>query len=161
MNLKEEWIGRMRSDWGRIMTGFYVLLLLNVALLPTAHAEQAAAQDFGSGGLFSYVPPDGWKVSEVPGLKYKVCLGNPAKGFAPNIVVVEEAYEKSLDDYVKANIAMMQKVFQDHKILSQTDFTTSGGARAVKMITEREDPQLKKRLRQIYYFFDAGNKKFS
>lgn len=135
------------------------IFLLSMALVSVAYAQQSERQAFGSDGLFSYVPPDGWKVSEFPGMKFKVCLGQPAKGFASNITVVDEASEKPFDDYIKDNIANMQKIFQDLKISSQTDFTTSDGARAIKMVTERDDGQIKKRLRQVFYFFDAGNKK--
>jgi len=136
-----------------------VILLLSMALVSVAYAQQGEPQAFGSDGLFSYVPPDGWKVWEFPGMKFKVCSGQPAKGFASNITVVDEASEKSLDDYVKDNAANMQTLFQGLKILGQNDFTTSDGARAIRMVTERDDDQTKKRLRQIFYFFDAGNKK--
>ncbi len=188
MNLIDEWIAETKSNANRrryetaftrpifkkpagepaasqqracshVMTVVGVLLLLTITLFPVAHAQQGVSQDFGSGGLFSYVPPDGWKVVEFPGLKYKICLGEPVKGFAPNIVVTDEAYEKSLDDYVKDNVAAMQQIFQGQKILSQTDFTISGGARAVKMVTERHDPQSNKNIRQTYYFIELGNKK--
>jgi hypothetical protein len=162
MTQKDKGISTIRGTkqaWAYMMTVLGVLLFLNIAVVSVAPAQQSVKQDFGSGGLFSYVPPDGWTVSEFPGLKFKICRGEPAKGFAPNIVVVDEAYDKSLEDYVKANIAGMEKIFQGQKILSQNDFTTSDGTRAVKMVTEREDPQVKKNLRQVYFFFDAGNKK--
>lgn len=136
-----------------------VIVLLSMALVSVVSAQHGERQAFGSDGLFSYVPPDGWKVWEFPGMKFKVCSGQPAKGFASNITVVDEASEKPLDDYVKDNVANMQKLFQGLKILGQNDFTTSDGARAIRMVTERDDDQTKKRLRQIFYFFDAGNKK--
>jgi hypothetical protein len=152
-------ISRTQRTWVLSMTALGVVLLLSVAMVSMVRAQQAAKQDFGSGGLFSYVPPEGWTVSDIPGLKFKVSRGEPANGFAPNIVIVDEAYNKSLEDYVKDNITTMEKLFQGQKILSQSDFTTSDGTRALKMVTERDDPQVKKTLRQTYYFFDAGNKK--
>jgi hypothetical protein len=149
-----------RDALKHIMTLHLVtILLLSMVLVSAAYAQQGERQNFGSEGLFSYVPPNGWKVSEFPGLKFKVCFGQPANGFAPNITVVDEASEKPLEDYVKDNIAFMQKLFQGQKILGQADFTTSDGARAVKLITERDDAQTKKSLRQIFYFFDAGGEK--
>ncbi len=149
-----------KQAWKHIMAVHLgVIFLLSMALVSVAYAEQGERQSFGSDGLFSYVPPDGWNVLEFPGVKYKLSRGQPAKGFAPNINVVEEAYAKSLDDYVKDNMANMKKSFQGLKILSQNDFITSKGVRAIRMVTERDDDLTKKRLRQIFYFFDAGNKK--
>jgi len=136
-----------------------VILLLSMALVSVAYAQQSERQSFGSDGLFSYVSPNGWNVLEFPGLKYKVSRGQPAKGFAPNINVVDEAYPKSLEDYVKDNRANMIRSFHGLKILSQNDFMTSKGVRAIRMVTERDDDATKKRLRQIFYFFDAGNNK--
>ncbi len=136
-----------------------VLLLLSMLLAFNANAQQAERQDFGGGGIFSYVPPNGWKVMEFPGLKFKISRGEPVKGFAPNIVVADEAYNKSLDDYAKDNIVTLKKLFHGLKILGQSDFTTSDGTRVIKLLTERDDEVAKKRLRQVFYFYDAGNKK--
>jgi hypothetical protein len=136
-----------------------VLLLMSMFLVSNVNAEKVERQDFGSGGVFSYVPPSGWKVADFPGLKFKISHGNPVNGIAPNIVVVDEAYNKSLDDYTKDNTATIQKMFHGVKILGQTDFATSDGSRAIKEIIERDDDLSKKRLRQVFYFYDAGDKK--
>jgi hypothetical protein len=135
------------------------MLLLSMFLVSTAGALQDQRPDFGGDGAFSYAPPDGWKVSEFPGLNYKISLGVPSQGFAPNIVVVDESADVPLDEYVKRNIPTLETTFSGLKILGQSDFSTSDGDRAVKLITERDDEQSKTRLRQTYYFFDAGNKK--
>ncbi len=149
-----------KETWKYIMTlHLGVILLLSMPLAFDANAQQVERQDFGGGGIFSYVPPNGWKVLEFPGLKFKISRGEPVKGFAPNIVVADEAYNKSLDDYAKDNIATMQKLFHGLNILGQTDFTTSDGTRVIKLLTERDDDISKKRLRQVFYFYDAGNKK--
>lgn len=67
------------------------LFLLSMLLVFNVNAQQVERQDFGSGGVFSYVPPSGWKVQDFPGLKFKISRGEAVKGFAPNIVVVDEA----------------------------------------------------------------------
>lgn len=134
-------------------------LLLTLLLVTSAGAQSGHQVDFGGDGVFSYTPPSGWRVTEFPGIKYKIALGAVSKGFTPNIVVVDEFWPGSLDDYVKNNIATMKASFQDLKILDQTDFATSDGVRAIKLITERYDDQPKKELRQIFYFFDSGDKK--
>jgi hypothetical protein len=148
------------QDWKYIVSlQLGILLLLSASLVFDANAEEMQRQDFGSGGMFSYVPPIGWIVSEFPGLKFKISRGEPVKGFAPNIVVVDEAYDKSLDDYAKDNIASLKKLFQSLKVLDQADFTTSDGIRVIKLLTERDDDMARKRVRQVFYFYDAGNKK--
>jgi hypothetical protein len=136
-----------------------VFFLLGVFLVFNANAQQVERQDFGSGGIFSYVPPNGWKVSDFPGLKFKISRGDPVKGFAPNIVVADEAYNKSLDDYAKDNLANLKKLFRNLQVIGQSDFTTSDGTRVIKLLTERDDDVSQKRLRQVFYFYDAGNKK--
>jgi len=149
-----------KKAWKFIMTlQLGVLLLLSMPLVFDANAQQGERQDFGGGGIFSYVPPSGWKVLEFPGLKFKISRGEPVKGFAPNIVVADEAYNKSLDDYAKDSIANLQKLFHGLKIISQTDFTTSDGTRVIKLLTERDDDLVKNRVRQVFYLYDAGNKK--
>lgn len=149
-----------RKAWKPILAlHLGAFLLLSMFLVSDVNADQLERQDFGSGGVFSYVPPDGWKVADFPGLKFKISHGAPVNGIAPNIVVVDEAYNKSLDDYAKDNTATIQKMFRGLKILGQTDFATSNGTRAIKEIIERDDDLSKKRLRQVFYFYDAGDKK--
>jgi hypothetical protein len=148
------------EGWKYIVTlSLGTFFLLSMFLVFDANAQQIDRQDFGSGGIFSYVPPSGWKVMEFPGLKFKISRGAPVKGFAPNIVVADEAYNKSLDDYASDNITNLQNLFHGLKILDQTDFKTSDGTRVIKVLTERDDDLVKKRLRQVFYFYDAGNKK--
>lgn len=136
-----------------------LLLVLGMLFALDARAEEAGRQDFGSGGVFSYVPPSGWKVAEFPGLKFKISHGAPANGFAPNIVVVDEAYNESLDNYAKDNATELKKLYPSLKDLGQSDFKTEDGARVIKLITERDDDSAKRRLRQVFYFYDAGDKK--
>jgi hypothetical protein len=136
-------------------------LLFGIFVVSGANAEQIARQDFGGGGIFSYDPPQGWTAANFPGLKFKISRGAPVNGVAPNIVVVDEEYSKSLDDYAKDNAAAIQKMFggQNLKMVEQTDFMTSDGARAIKGVIERDDDLTKKRLRQAFYFYDAGDQK--
>jgi hypothetical protein len=135
------------------------LFLLSMLLVFNVNAQQVERQDFGSGGVFSYVPPSGWKVQDFPGLKFKISRGEAVKGFAPNIVVVDEAYNKSLGEYVKDNIVNMRKAFPGLKVLSQSDFRTSDGTNVIKLLTERDDDVSRKGVRQVYYFYNAGDKK--
>src|SRR5262245_38292227 len=78
------------------------LLLLCIGLL------SAGCQKFK--GEPTLTPPSGWKEASFPGAK-KVWAGPAENGFAPNINIVEESYSGSLETYVEANIATLQKAF--------------------------------------------------
>src|SRR5438046_8160554 len=51
---------------------------------PRGHYEKA--------GGFSYDPPKGWQIIEVPGLKYRISRGPPENGFARNMNVVADRF---------------------------------------------------------------------
>ncbi len=135
-----------------------LLVFLSVLLVSEANSQEAQRPDFGGDGIFSYVPPQGWRVVEFPGLKYKIAHAAPANAFAANINVVSEKYSGSLDDYARDNVAQMQAGGGGFALLGQTDFTTSDGLRGIKLVTEADDmySKEKRRLRQIQYLFNAG-----
>ena len=74
---------------------------------PTGTAAVAQADEPGRfhGKGFSYLPPQGWALKEIPGLTNKVALATPADGFAPNLNVVDEEFGGSPDEYLEANLA--------------------------------------------------------
>jgi hypothetical protein len=135
-----------------------LLVFLSVLLVSEAHSQEAQRPDFGGDGIFSYVPPQGWRVVEFPGLKYKIAHAAPANAFAANINVVSEKYTGSLEDYARDNVAQMQAGGGGFALLGQTEFTTSEGLRGIKLVTEADDmySKEKRRLRQIQYLFNAG-----
>lgn len=110
-------------------------------------------------GGFSYRPPAGWEVKELPGIKYKLAFGPQiGENFTVNINVVDETYEGSLDDYVSANLSAMGQAFTDFKLVNQEDFSTDQGERGIKI--SQENVQSEQRLRQHQYFFESGNRKY-
>jgi hypothetical protein len=149
-----------------------VLLLVGLLFVPLTNAEQmqASAQpnppqevqrpDFGGDGVFSFVPPEGFKVVEFPGLKYKIAIGQPAREFAPNMNIVSEDYDKSLKQYADDTVAVLKN--QGSNVIERTDFTTDDGAPGIKLVTEnmQQVGKEQKKLRQIFFLFDGGAKKF-
>ena len=109
-------------------------------------------------GGFSYVPPEGWKMSEYPGLKYRIHLGAFEDNFAPNINVVDEEYDGSLESYVDANIETMRNFIEGFKLVEREPFVTNEGARSIKLTVEGEHYQ--RLLTQYFYLFDGGEKKY-
>jgi hypothetical protein len=109
-------------------------------------------------GGFSFVPPDGWDMRDVPGRKFKAAVGPSAAAFAPNINIVDEQFNGSLDAYVKGNLADLRKAFRRFRLVQQDDFKTTAGEQSARLVIEYE--QDGKLLRQTFYFFANGDTKF-
>lgn len=109
-------------------------------------------------GGFSFIPPEGWKIRDFPGRKFKVVVGPANEGFAPNINIVDESFDGSLEDYVKANLNALPKVLKKYRFIKQDDFVTAAGLKGVRVIVESE--QNSRLLRQSFYFFSKKNTKF-
>jgi hypothetical protein len=105
-------------------------------------------------GGFSFVPPDGWPIQTMPGVKFKVATGPAANGFAPNINIVDEPFNGSLDAYAQANLATLQRVLKQFRLLKEDKFTTAKGMRSLRMAVEHEFQG--KPLHQTFYFFSNG-----
>lgn len=140
----------------------YVIWSLLAALVAVAGGCGGSAQKKGrhyeEQGGFSYDPPAGWKVSEFPGLKYKISTGTPNNGFAPNLNVVDENYSGDLKSYLEANKANLQKLFQDYVEVKEDTFQTASGMSAYRLVTE--NTQQGKGLRQTFFMFEKGSRKF-
>jgi len=142
---------------------FAVLLVVFCAAYGQAVAEQAPEAAVGERhvegkGGFSFAPPKDWEFRDFPGMKYQIAFGPAADGFAPNINVVEENSQGTLDAYVEASEATLAKIFQKYKKISLAEFKLDGGAAAMKLVTTNE--QQGKTLRQTFYLIDANDKKF-
>lgn len=128
------------------------------AALPLFAADVGKRHHETAGG-FSFCPPSGWAMKSFPGMKYSIAAGPAAKGFAPNINVVDETAGMSLSAYVDANKKMLAKVFKDYKEVGKRDFKTDSGLKGSRLVTQSD--QNGTLLRQTFYFFaGAGDKKF-
>jgi hypothetical protein len=107
-----------------------------------------------SGG-FSYVPPSGWKVTDFGGLKYKVVLGQPKNGFAPNLNCMEEA-GGPVETCVDGTIATLTNAIPGWQLVRREKFVTDSGIQGAKIVSEMQ--QQGKRLRQSAYFLPGNGK---
>lgn len=98
-------------------------------------------------GLFSYVPPTGWRLAEVPGMKYKAAMGPQRDGFASNINVVD------------MNLASLRTMLAGFEFVERREFVTDNGDRGIKMVGTFSYTGY--RLHASWYFFDAGDKKLT
>ena len=116
------------------------------------------SQQLFAGEDFTYQKPDGWEYKSFPGLKYEVSIGKPLKNFAPNIVVVDEVFSGTLEEYFKQNLAQIEKLINGAKIISQNKISTSDGDTGFKLAFTSE--QNGRKLKQIQYFFGKDNRKY-
>ena len=97
-------------------------------------------------------------MTEVPGIKYRISAGPPAKRFAPNINVVDETFRGSLTAYVDGNMTGIENQLRDLKILAREDFKTNDNEAMVKVVIENK--QQGRMLRQTFYFVGSGRRKY-
>lgn len=133
-------------------------LLILVLLLAGVTAAQGAELSEPTGG-FAYTIPEGWQTRELPGLKYKIAYGPAAKGFAPNINVVNEAFAGSVEEYAALNLKAITGAFAEFRNLGQTSFVTTSGLKGVRLVTQAK--QQDRLLRQVFYFLPGkANRKY-
>jgi hypothetical protein len=137
----------------RVVAAFIAagMFLVSCGDKPTrSHYEKA--------GAFSYEPPTGWRIVEVPGLKYRVASGPAENEFAPTVNFVDEMFAGTVAEYADTNIKHLHRVFGKVKILSLEDFKTEDNETGVKVVTENE--QHGRMLRQTFYFLGSGSRRY-
>jgi hypothetical protein len=148
----------MKSSSKNTVRAVLVPALL-VALALAIHAADTGKRHVEATGGYSFCPPKDWEIKEMPGLKYKLAFGKAAGGFAPNVNVVDEAFDGSVDEYVKTSLETVSKVFKGFKKLGQSNFKSDSGVKGIRLQTESEQGAL--RLRQTFFFFEGkGKNKF-
>ena len=114
-------------------------------------SEQATTELSEPNGGFKFMIPEGWTTAEFPGFNFKICRGFPSGGFAPNIAVIDEAFDGSVEDYVTACSAPMTKDAQGFKLLEKRPFNTDSGIRGIKLVFDSKWDR--KQLMQTQYYF--------
>ena len=107
----------------------------------------------------TFAIPKEWSTREFPGWKNSIVAGPVRNEFAPNINVVTENFDGDLSAYADASEAMLEKIFEDYKKVSRTDFKSESGVKMIKLVITNK--QHKKPLRQWFYTFNgSGSKKY-
>jgi hypothetical protein len=146
-------------------TGF-VLLIVGLLVLVWRSGKEVhsdgersqAARHIDEAGGFSFAPPDGWTARPFPGMKFKVVAGPVASGFAPNIVVTDEPFGGSVDEYVQQSLRVGPRVLKNLRVVSQDPFRTASGLQGMRVAIEHD--MNGKRLRQLQYIFDRARTKY-
>lgn len=134
------------------------LIVLILACCAGVSSAQNGGRHVEKAGGFSFIAPQGWRFTSIPGMKYAVAIGPRHNDFAANINVVDQTYAGSVDDYVRANMKALKRIFKDFKMVGESDFTTDSGSAGKRVVIE--DNQNDKRLRQLFYFLADGSRKF-
>lgn len=98
--------------------------------MPTRRLQQA-------GGHFSFVTPDGWGRSNVPGVDFIVVSADPDSGMNPNIFVDFMAPSLVLEDAVAKLRSFYRNHHREYTVLETVDFQTESGLRGVKISARR------------------------
>jgi hypothetical protein len=136
-----------------------LFLIDNVGFNQSLSELSKADRYYEEEGGFSYIPPDGWTIKEVPGNKYKFVFGPLTGNYSPNINFIPEDYSGSIDRYVDDSLKSLNQIFKDAKIISKTTFITDSGNSGFKIIIDNKFNDLL--LQQTLFLIDGGNKKFA
>jgi hypothetical protein len=122
----------------------------------TKSAEAEGRRHHEDAGDFSFIPPEGWVVQEMPGLKYSIAHGQPQGGFTSNLNVIDQAFPGSLESYVDGNLQGLERIMNGFSMSSREQFTTDEGKKGIRLVTESIFNGTG--LEQHFYFFDTGKK---
>lgn len=149
---------RVCSGWRPGPGAVFLVLLVVTAAGISAPQDPTPARYEAPDGLFSYVPPAGWRLAESPVSRYRIAAAPPSGGFAANINVLYETRPGvSLERTVEINLAGMRRQMSGFELIERSEFVTDSGDRSIKVVGEFTDSP--GRLRSSWYFFDAGDRK--
>ena len=134
----------------RIISGALCISLIILWPLIGLSEQPSTLLSEPSGG-FKYIIPEGWATSEFPGFKFKISRGAPSSGFTPNIAVVDESFDGSVEDYVTACLEPMEKGAQGFKLIEKMPFNTDSGIKGIKLVFDSKWDG--KQLMQTQYYF--------
>jgi hypothetical protein len=104
-----------------------------------------------SGG-FSIIPPRSWEAVDMPGVDYKVLIGQRENNYSPNIGFVIEAYDGGLDVFVNSVLKWGDVLLgKNYTVLHRSDFSTLNNLKGEKIIVNLFT--LERYFWQNYYFF--------
>lgn len=124
---------------------------------PTPTATLDPSRYTSPEGGFSLAIPEGWRLVEFPGLKYKVMAYPLTEQFAANLILTDEAFSGSLTAYVKASQQTLVRLIPGVKFQAPVDFVTASGLAGQRLVVESVQRDLK--LHQRVYFL-AGSERF-
>lgn len=123
---------------------------------PTATPEPGRHYEFEGG--YSIIPPDGWEIGEIPGFVFKVFFGPGVDDFAANLLVLDEEFEGSLEEYFLGNLLSLEQLFDPLEIFDQEEFSTDLGVGGIRIAIETVQQGIS--VHQTLYFLEGGDRYF-
>jgi hypothetical protein len=102
---------------------------------------------------FLIYPPESWEVSDLPGLRYKIFIGQVDNNFAPNVHFAE--IDNPFSQFYTYINVIANQLKEISKVIDRVQFDTENGLKGYKIETNTE------KLLQIYYIFDLGQTAFT
>ena len=142
----------------RLLFGLLPIFLLTL----TGFAQTDCKRQVEPGGGFSYCIPEGWKLNEKQGEKYKFAYTS-GDTFSPNLNIKEDVNTSPLTDYVAASNKYILDNYQktgatSMKLVAQDDFVTTSGLKSIRMSYRAEFKGLILRVLQYYFSGKAGQR---
>jgi hypothetical protein len=110
-------------------------------------------------GAFSYTPPAGWQMLNMPGSKYRIAMAPlRSSGVAPSINIQEETFNGTLADYAANKAAALRQGPGTPTILKDDEFQTTTGTECRRIVFETIANATK--MRQWLFLFGKGNQKY-
>ncbi len=98
--------------------------------------------------------PTGWRVVDAPAnmkLDYQIAVAALHKGSMPNIVITDETFSGTTDQYADFSVRHMSKSIPESKFIDKSKFQTKGGISGTKVVMRNTVQG--QALRQVFYLF--------
>ena len=114
-----------------------VLILLTLATAGCAKKPFPASRLPQPAGHFSFVTPDGWFRSKLPGMEFLVISGPADFGMQPNIFVEGTAPATNLAEAAAGLVGRYKSNYPSYAVSTQVVFATISGMRGTKIVAHR------------------------
>jgi len=118
--------------------------------LPASRLEQST-------GRFSYMTPDGWFRTKLPGIPFVIVSAEADFGAEPNIFVDSVEASAQLSNVVSRVISRHLKQHPSYTVSEQRDFNTDSGLSGIKISAGRANKD-KLPLATLHYLFQDSDR---
>lgn len=137
-----------------------ILFILGMALMVSGCGRPAplpAGRMIQPAGQFSFVTPDGWVRTQLPGIDFIVVSTEPDYGASPNIFVEGTPRSGQISAQQAQLIEVNRNQLRSYTVLGQKEFATKSGLKGMKITAHRET-QESLPLALYHYLFQDGDR---
>jgi hypothetical protein len=134
--LKIRYIGTVSNVWKIIFIALLTILLSGCEKksFPAGRLQQSV-------GKFSFVTPDGWFRTRLPGIDFVIVSAKDDYGIKPNIFVEEIFLSSQLDHTVAMVSDKNRNTLRAYETETQSDFSTQSGLPGIKICAHHKTKQ--------------------